>query len=405
MINESYRHFHVMYPLGLKSIHTDNDMSFYLNRNSELITPFQENEGSRDEFMTYEVSYELPSYPLNEMRKEQNFSNLPEGFIERYTQLPDSLPDRVKELAVQITEEEENQFDKAKAIENFLGSVEFSYEKEGVAIPEGDQDYVDQFLFETLKGYCDNFSTSMIVLLRTLDIPARWVKGYTEGDFISNKTNMEKEYQVTNNNAHSWVEVYFDGVGWVPFEPTKGFENPYDLTTDYKKSEEQDQKEEQDKIADNEEQEQTPEKSEQEETETTSATGNKGLNLFDIRFGSTGLYLAILFILLVSVTIYKTRMTWIPMIIIKKYKNRTDEEVFFQAYESLLKQFERFGIKRKESQTLREYALYVDRYFHIAHMTALTKNFERALYRRDNAKEEWLRSIELWENLIKRTSS
>jgi transglutaminase-like putative cysteine protease len=404
-INESYRHLHVIYPLGLTSIHTDNEMSFYLNRNTELITPFQENEGTREEFMTYRVSYELPSYPINEMKKEQNFANAPEGFIEQYTQLPNSLPTRVTDLAVRITKDADNQFDKAKAIENYLGSVEFSYDKEDVAIPEGDQDYVDQFLFETLKGYCDNFSTSMIVLLRSIDIPARWVKGYTEGDFISNNNNNEKEYQVTNNNAHSWVEVYFDGVGWVPFEPTKGFVNPYDLTNNYKTIDEQDQKEDQDESVEKEEQEQTPKKLEQEETEKPSSTAKEDFSLLDIRFGSGVLYGVLLLILFVGFTIYKTRMRWLPMLIINKYNKRTDEEVFFEAYESLLKQFERLGIKRKEGQTLREYAQHIDRYFHIVHMTALTKNYEKALYRRDNAKEEWLRSVELWENLIKRTSS
>ncbi|MGM0878436.1 MAG: transglutaminase TgpA family protein [Bacillota bacterium] len=404
-INESYRHLHVIYPFGLTSIHTDNEMRFYLNRNTELITPFQENEGTREEFMTYEVSYELPSYPINEMKKEQIFANAPEGFIQRYTQLPDSLPTRITDLAVRITKDADNQFDQAKAIENYLGSVEFSYDKEDVAIPEGDQDYVDQFLFETLKGYCDNFSTSMIVLLRSIDIPARWVKGYTEGDFISNINNNEKEYRVTNNNAHSWVEVYFDEVGWVPFEPTKSFVNPYDLTNNYKTADEQDQKEEQDESVEKEEHKQTPEKPEQEETEMSSSTANKNFSLLGIRFGSGGLYGVLLFILSVGFTIYKTRMKWLPMLIINKYRKRTDEEVFFEAYESLLKQFERLGIKRKEGQTLREYAQYIDRYFHIVHMTALTKNYERALYRRDNAKMEWLRSVELWENLIKRTSS
>jgi transglutaminase-like putative cysteine protease len=407
-INESYRHLHVMYPLGLTSIQTDNNMGFYFNRNTELITPFQEGEGSRAEFITYEVGYELPSYPLNEMRKEQRFTNVPEGFIERYTQLPDSLPSRVRDLAVQITANANNQFDQAKAIENYLGSVEFTYDKEEVAIPKEGQDYVDQFLFETLKGYCDNFSTSMIVLLRSVDIPARWVKGYTEGDFINNVTSTEKEYQVTNNNAHSWVEIYFDGVGWVPFEPTKGFVNPYDLTFDYKNTDvEQDQIEEEDSSTEKEEQEQkqTPEKPEKEEQESTAPTDNKGFSLFNFQLGSVSLYSMLLFILLLGFAIYKTRMKWLPKFIINKYKKRTDDEVFFQAYESLLKQFDRYGIKRKESQTLREYAHYIDGYFNIVHMTALTKNYEKALYRRDNAKEEWQRSVELWENLIKRTSS
>ena len=402
-IDESYGHFHLMYPLGLTSIRTDQAMSFYLNQNTELITPFLDNEGSREEFMTYEVSYDLPSYPLNEMRKEQHFTDKPEGFIERYTQLPDSLPNRVKELALEITADKENQYDKAKAIESYFSSAEFSYETEDVAIPERNQDYVDQFLFETLKGYCDNFSTAMIVLLRANDIPSRWVKGYTEGDFIKNINNDKKEYQVTNNNAHSWVEVYFEGVGWVPFEPTKGFVNPYEMTSNYENVKEQDLQEEKDESAKKEEQAQ--EKQVQEEKESTSMAANPGFNLFKSQFAHTALYGIILFLLFVGFIFYKTRMRWLPMLIINKYKKRTDDEVFFQAYESLLKQLDRFGIKRREGQTLRDYAHEIDGHFQNGHMTTLTKNYEKALYRRDNAKLEWERSIELWENLIKGTSS
>src|SRR5699024_3309327 len=76
---------------------------------------------------------------------------------------------------------------------------------------------------------CDNYSTSMAVMLRTLDIPSRWVKGFTGGEKISTSTdsldNSTNIYEITNANAHSWVEVYFPEVGWVPFEPTQGFNN------------------------------------------------------------------------------------------------------------------------------------------------------------------------------------
>ncbi|UGB31253.1 transglutaminase domain-containing protein [Metabacillus sp. B2-18] len=406
-INEEYRYLHVIYPLGLTAISTEVNLPIYLNRNTELISPFQkQGDGSREEFLTYQVEYELPSYPLNEMKKAQVFENVPEGFVERYTQLPETLPERVRELAVSLTETESNQYDKVKAIEDYLGRPEFTYDKEDVAIPEGEQDYVDQFLFETFKGYCDNFSTSMIVLLRSLDIPARWVKGYTEGDFVQTVENSKSEYQVTNNNAHSWVEVYFAGVGWVPFEPTKGFVNPYDLVSDYKDTPGQEEVEEEKEPVEEEEKEPeaTPEKPEQTNTETSSST-NDFFGFFSLRLGSTGLYGFMIVTAILAFVIFKTRTRWIPKLIILKYKNRNDDQVFFQAYESLLKQFARRGIKRKEGQTLRDYARYIDRYFHMVHMTALTENYERALYRRDDAKQEWNKSVELWENLIKRTSS
>ena len=85
----------------------------------------------------------------------------------------------------------------------------FSYHTQDVAVPEPNQDYVDQFLFETKRGYCDNFSSAMAVLLRSAGIPARWVKGYTSGEYKGAGDHNGHIYEVTNNNAHSWVEVYF----------------------------------------------------------------------------------------------------------------------------------------------------------------------------------------------------
>ncbi|MBD4895172.1 hypothetical protein GUF81_05585, partial [Xanthomonas citri pv. citri] len=102
---------------------------------------------------------------------------------------------------------------------------------ENVTIPKNDEDYVDQFLFETKMGYCDNFSSAMVVLLRSAGIPARWVKGYTSGEYKEAGNKNGSIYEVTNNNAHSWVEVYFPEQGWVTFEPTKGFTNPAQFTS------------------------------------------------------------------------------------------------------------------------------------------------------------------------------
>ncbi|TXC81887.1 DUF4129 domain-containing protein [Metabacillus litoralis] len=405
-INEDYKFLHVIYPLGLTSFETESNLPLYVNKNIEQLSPFPDDEGEREEFLDYDISYNIPLYPINEMKKEQTFENMPEGFIERYTQLPDTLPQRVRDLAVNITEEEGNQYDRAKAIEEYLGSVSFSYDREDIAIPEGNQDYVDQFLFETFTGYCDNFSTSMIVLLRSIDIPARWVKGYTEGDFVRALSNVEKEYRITNNNAHSWVEIYFDGVGWVPFEPTQGFVNPYELTADYKNAEENEEADQQETPVEKEEEpEETPEKPEKEEQDTSSSTSNDTFTLFDIRLGSYGLYGTLLVIVITGFIMFKTRTKWLGRLLLLKYRDRKDDDVFFQAYESLLKQFERIGLKKKPDQTLRDFAHYIDRYFQIVEMTALTKSYERALYRRDSSNEEWQKSNELWENLIKRTSS
>ena len=157
-----------------------------------------------------------------------------EDFTE-YLQLPEQLPDRVRELALDITGKEESVYEKVKSVERYFGRNGFTYDQQNVAVPRGNEDYVDQFLFDTKRGYCDNFSTSMVVMLRASDIPARWVKGFAPGEGKMNSRG-KTEYKVTNNEAHSWVEAYIPGFGWMPFEPTIGFSNmtsiEYDIETD-----------------------------------------------------------------------------------------------------------------------------------------------------------------------------
>lgn len=157
-----------------------------------------------------------------------------------YLQLPDTLPERVYALAEEITAEAETPYEKVKAIETYL-RTNYSYTNTPDESKGSSADFVDRFLFEIQEGYCDFFSTAMAVLVRTTGIPARWVKGYTTG-IMDDETaimyeqqyafsggvipDIEMTYIVRNADAHSWVEVYFEGYGWVMFEPTAGFHAP-----------------------------------------------------------------------------------------------------------------------------------------------------------------------------------
>src|SRR3972149_7569533 len=104
-------------------------------------------------------------------------------------------------------------YDKAKAIEAYLRT--YPYDLEVPAPPEG-QDVADYFLFDLKKGYCDYYATAMVVLARSSGVPARFVLGYSPGSYDAPNA----QYVVRELNAHSWVEVYFPGMGWVEFEPT-----------------------------------------------------------------------------------------------------------------------------------------------------------------------------------------
>ncbi|WP_434748086.1 DUF4129 domain-containing transglutaminase family protein [Paenibacillus amylolyticus] len=133
-------------------------------------------------------------------------------------QLPDTLPQRVRDLAADIIDPSATRYDAVQAVRAYLkANARYSLD---TRMPSPGTDFVDDFLFVTRAGYCNHFSTAMVVLLRAEGISARWVKGYAPGQADS---QVPGRVVVTQGDAHSWVEVYFPGVGWMPFEATPGF--------------------------------------------------------------------------------------------------------------------------------------------------------------------------------------
>ncbi|NHN48298.1 DUF4129 domain-containing protein [Halostella sp. JP-L12] len=132
--------------------------------------------------------------------------------VERFTRLPDSTPDRVGEFTDRLTADDETNYDRARTIERWLEENR-GYSLNASHDPSGD--VADEFIFEMEQGYCEYFATAMTVMLRSQDVPARYVVGYSQGEPVG-----ENRYQVRGMNAHAWVEVYFEGVGWVKFDPT-----------------------------------------------------------------------------------------------------------------------------------------------------------------------------------------
>ena len=144
----------------------------------------------------------------------------------RYLQLPRTLPKRIRTLAKRITAKATTPYEKVLAVQNYLKSdPRFTYSKTDARRTPPTRDYVDYFLFDSPIGYCDNFSSAMVVLCRSIGLPARWAKGFNTGTLLGGSGN-QKRYVIRNSNAHSWPEVYFDNLGWLPFEPTPGFSDP-----------------------------------------------------------------------------------------------------------------------------------------------------------------------------------
>lgn len=170
-------------------------------------------------------SKNIVSYYKMKVFRDQQMGIQETGFsLAPYLQLPEGLPSRVKQLAEEIVGTTNNYAEYASLIESFL-KTNYTYSLEKPEYPPPDQDFVDHFLFEQGIGYCDHFSTAMVVMLRTLGVPARWVKGYTPGEINPNHS-AELKYSVIvrNLNAHSWVEVFTPEQGWIAFEPTPGMD-------------------------------------------------------------------------------------------------------------------------------------------------------------------------------------
>jgi protein-glutamine gamma-glutamyltransferase len=136
----------------------------------------------------------------------------PPAVLLNYLQLP-RLDPRVAPLAEQITASESNSYDKAVALERYL-RAHFGYTLQ--LGRSAHRDPLAYFLFERKQGHCEYFASAMAVMLRTLRIPSRVVNGFRTGEF----NDVTSQYLVRASSAHSWVEAYFPGYGWISFDPT-----------------------------------------------------------------------------------------------------------------------------------------------------------------------------------------
>jgi transglutaminase-like putative cysteine protease len=137
-----------------------------------------------------------------------------------FRELPDDLPDIVEDLAFSVTSDAATRFDKAVALQNWFRS-EFRYSLEKG--PGGSSvDDLEAFLTPGdggRIGYCEQFAASMAVMARVIGIPARMAVGFLEPALVPGTTNT---YEYSSHDLHAWPELYFDGFGWVMFEPTPG---------------------------------------------------------------------------------------------------------------------------------------------------------------------------------------
>ena len=144
-------------------------------------------------------------------------TNYPAWVTARYLSLPTTVTQRTRDLALRIVNEAGalTPYDQALAIEGWLRRA-ISYNERALAPPPDSADFVDWVLFDLREGYCTYYASAMVVMLRSLGVPARFVAGFAQGEWEA----VNQRYVVREGDAHTWVEVFFPGYGWVEFEPT-----------------------------------------------------------------------------------------------------------------------------------------------------------------------------------------
>lgn len=124
----------------------------------------------------------------------------------------------IKNLAVEITDGLTSDFDKARAIENYFILNHFTYDQT-YQKPTGSN--AEYFLTESKIGVCYEYATAMVLLCRSIGLPARYVQGYSLNQMYNgNFRGRDCNYLIKARDAHAFPEVYISGYGWLSFEPT-----------------------------------------------------------------------------------------------------------------------------------------------------------------------------------------
>ncbi|ROP78129.1 transglutaminase superfamily protein [Frigoribacterium sp. PhB107] len=175
---------------------------------------------------TQGLEYTVESRPVDPS-PEQVVAALSDQGTDMSTYLSvDGVPQTVTDLAAEVTADAANPFDAAVALQDWFRDGDFTY-SEDTPVDEGYDgnglDAVERFL-EVKSGYCVHFASAMAVMARTLGIPSRMAVGFLPG--TPTGFGDETARAVSSDDLHTWPELYFEGLGWLPFEPTVGLGTP-----------------------------------------------------------------------------------------------------------------------------------------------------------------------------------
>jgi protein-glutamine gamma-glutamyltransferase len=180
----------------------------YVAGDGTIVSPLGLGAGS-----IYTVNSLVSTATPTQLRADGSPFVLPPQTERQELQLPHAYP-RVLALARAVTAHDTTTYDKVQSLIHWIGA-HTHYSEDIPPLPAG-VDTVDEFLFGNRTGFCEQISTSLAVMLRSLGIPTREAVGYVPGGF----NPITDLYQVRANDAHAWVQVWFPGYGWQDFDPT-----------------------------------------------------------------------------------------------------------------------------------------------------------------------------------------
>jgi transglutaminase-like putative cysteine protease len=208
----------LMEPIGTDIFFVAPSASALLGRYRGVWKDANDSIGTNDQPIgAYDVVSNLAEATPEKLRGSSGA--IPAEIARLYTKVPPKLDPRIAALAASVTGNSPSTYDRAVALENFL-QTKFGYTLELPKIMAADP--VADFLFRRKQGHCEYFASAMAVMLRTQGIPSRVVNGFRGAEF----NDITSTYIVRASSAHTWVEAYFPGFGWITFDPTPADPKP-----------------------------------------------------------------------------------------------------------------------------------------------------------------------------------
>jgi transglutaminase-like putative cysteine protease len=199
-------------PAAFEPVAVDADTEIDFDRDSSTL--IVDRDANTSDGLQYTVTSSVPKWTEADLRTATDA--VPDDLGDRYLQLPDDFSQRIREQADTVTQGSEGPYEKAMALQTWFRNT-FDY---STTVQRGhSSDAMEAFLFETKTGYCEQFAGTYAAMARHLGIPSRVVVGFTKGMQDPNEPTL---FRVNGEHAHAWVELWFEGFGWIIFDPTPG---------------------------------------------------------------------------------------------------------------------------------------------------------------------------------------